>query len=159
MTFPVISGPLKPNTRNHRPAHNWRVVRITLSVVADEKNAPNVTILHNPRCSKSRAALAAADDAGVTAEVTKYLDEPLSYDDLTDLLSVLEDAPSTLVRRDALFKELGLGPADVETSEQVAQLLTKYPKLMERPVLRAGDVAVIGRPTERAEKFLRDHSS
>ena len=39
--------------------------------------ARSVTIFHNPRCSKSRAAPRAAEAAGVDVDVVRYLDEPL----------------------------------------------------------------------------------
>ncbi len=110
----------------------------------------DVTIFHNPRCSKSRAGVAAAPDA----EVVEYLREPLDRPALLDLLARLEDPPSALVRRDPLFRELGLTPADVETADQVADVLAEHPQLMERPVIVKGERAIIGRPTERIAPFL-----
>ncbi|NHN56102.1 arsenate reductase [Calidifontibacter sp. DB0510] len=111
------------------------------------------TLLHNPRCSTSRAALDAAEGADV--EVVRYLDTPLSYADLLALIGKLEDAPGDLVRRDARFKELGLSDTDVETPEQVATVLAEHPALMQRPVLVRGDRAIIGRPKDRVPAFLR----
>lgn len=115
----------------------------------------DLTVLHNPRCSKSRAALAEVDAAGAGAEVIEYLKDPPSRDELLALLAKLEDAPSALVRRDPAFRELGLSASDIETREQVADLLADHPALMERPVLVRGDRAIIGRPTERVAEFLR----
>ena len=57
----------------------------------------DVTILHNSRCSTSRAALAAADEAGVGVEVVEYLKRPLDEAALRDLLGKLEDIPTDLV--------------------------------------------------------------
>lgn len=110
------------------------------------------TIYHNPRCSKSRAAVQAAE--GFEPVIVEYLKEPLTRPQLLDLLTKLEDEPSLLVRRDPLFKELGLTDADVRTPEQVADVLSEHPRLMERPVLVRQDSAIIGRPTERAAEFL-----
>lgn len=112
------------------------------------------TVLHNPRCSTSRAALDAAQEAGVDVKVVQYLKEPLTREALLELLGKLEDAPSDLVRRDATFKELGLTDADVATPEQVADLLVEHPKLMQRPVLVRGNRAIIGRPKDRVPAFL-----
>jgi len=117
-------------------------------VVAD------VIVLHNPRCTKSRAALAAADDAGAEVEVVRYLDEPLDSGALRVLLAKLEDPPSALVRR-ADAKGLGVTLGDLDDTEHVIELLAAHPALMERPVLIRGDRAIIGRPTERAEDFVR----
>lgn len=111
----------------------------------------DVAIYHNPRCSKSRAGLAAA---GPGARVVEYLKTPPSTEELTALLAILEDPPSALVRRDALFKELGLTAGDVASAEQVAAVLARHPKLMERPVLVREGRAIIGRPVERVAPFL-----
>ncbi len=113
-----------------------------------------VTIFHNPRCSKSRAAMAAADTAGVDVNVVRYLDEPPDEATLRDLLAKLEDPPQALVRREN-WKELGVTADDIADAAGVIKVLTAHPQLMERPVLVRGDRAIIGRPTERAEEFLR----
>lgn len=114
----------------------------------------DVTILHNSLCSTSRAALAAADEAGVGVEVVEYLKRPLDEAALRDLLGKLEDAPTDLVRRDAAFAAAGLTDADVQTADQVVAVLLAHPKLLQRPVLVRGDRAIIGRPKDRVPAFL-----
>ena len=94
---------------------------------------------------------------GYEATVVQYLKDPLTEAQLLELLGKLEDEPSALVRRDPLFKELGLSGDDVQTAAQVAALLADHPQLMERPVLVSGDDAIIGRPTERIAPFLAAH--
>ena len=116
----------------------------------------DVTILHNNRCSTSRAAIERLDDAHVEAEVVDYLRQPLDAAALGELLDKLEDPPTDLVRRDAHFAELGLTDADVETREQVVAVLAEHPRLLQRPVLVKGDRAIIGRPKERVAAFLAD---
>lgn len=116
----------------------------------------DVTVLHNSRCSTSRNALACADEAGVAVEVLEYLKTPLDEAALRDLLGKLEDPPSELVRRDPAFAEAGLSDADVQTADQVVQVLLAHPRLMQRPVLVRGDRAIIGRPKERAAAFLQE---
>lgn len=113
-------------------------------------------LFHNARCSKSRAALAAVQEAGVVVEVVEYLKVAPTEQELLELLGKLEDPPSALVRRDPAFAEAGLTAADVQTAEQVARVLAEHPALMERPVLVRGDRAIIGRPTERVAPFLAD---
>lgn len=114
------------------------------------------TVLHNNRCSTSRSALKAAADAGVELEVRQYLKQLLSRDELRHLLAKLEDAPSELVRRDPKFEELGLTDDDVQTAEQVVDVLTEHPELMQRPVIVHGDRAIIGRPKSRVPQFFRE---
>lgn len=116
----------------------------------------DVTILHNQRCSTSRAAIERIEEAEVQAEVVEYLRQPLDASALGELLDQLEDPATDLVRRDAHFKELGLTDADVQTREQVIAVLTAHPRLMQRPVIIKGDRAIIGRPKERVAPFLAD---
>lgn len=114
-----------------------------------------VRILHNPRCSKSRQALALLEDRGVEPTVVRYLDEPLTRDELAALLARLDGDPAALVRTgEALFKELGVDRSTLDDAGVVADLLAEHPKLMERPVVDVGDRAVIGRPPERVLELV-----
>jgi arsenate reductase len=122
--------------------------------MAASASGSGVTIYHNPRCSKSRAAMQAAEAAGVDVDVVRYLEAPPDETTLRELLDQLEDPPHALVRRDD-WKALGITAADVADADGVVTVLQAHPQLMERPVLVKGDRAIIGRPTERAEAFLR----
>lgn len=113
-----------------------------------------ITIWHNPNCSTSKHALARAEALGVEVDVRPYLKRPPSRAELVDVLAKLDSPPSDLVRRDARFAQLGLSDADVATPEQVADVLAETPALIQRPVLIAGDRAVIGRPKDIVDPFL-----
>ncbi len=116
----------------------------------------DVTILHNKRCSTSRAAMDEIATAGTDAQVVDYLAHPLDADALRDLISKLEDPATDLVRRDAHFATLGLTDDDVATPEQIVAVLAEHPRLLQRPVLVKGDRAIIGRPKDRVAAFLAD---
>lgn len=116
----------------------------------------DLTILHHPACSTSRHALDEAAEAGVEVEVVQYLKQPLSRDQLIELIGRLEDPPADLVRKDGFFKGLELDPAAYETPEAVADLLVEHPRLLQRPVLVRGDRAIIGRPKDRVAAFLAE---
>lgn len=118
-----------------------------------------LTILHNPRCSTSRKALEAIEAAGAEVDVVRYLDSPLSERAVLDLLEILEDSPGDLVRRDATFEQLDLAESDVDSPEKVAAVLADDPRLMQRPVLIAEDVAIIGRPFDRVGPFIEEHGT
>ena len=114
-----------------------------------------VRILHNPRCSKSRQALALLTDRGVDPTVVRYLDEPLARGELVELLDRLGGDPAALVRTgEPLFRELGVDRSSLDDAAAVADLLAEHPKLLERPVVVVGDRAVIGRPPERVLELL-----
>lgn len=114
----------------------------------------DVTVLHNPKCSTSRAAIESIEGAGVSAEVHQYLKQPLDESGLRELIGKLEDEPTDLVRRDAFFKDQGLTDADVATVDQVVAVLVEHPRLMQRPVVVKGDRAIIGRPKDRVAPFV-----
>jgi arsenate reductase len=113
-----------------------------------------VTIYHNPACSRSRGALEILVERGVPHDVVEYLKAPPSRDTLASFLAMLPDPPSELVRKDKRFAELGLDAAGYTTPEQVLDLLTAHPELMQRPVVTRGRRAVIARPSEKVLEIL-----
>jgi leucyl/phenylalanyl-tRNA--protein transferase/arsenate reductase (glutaredoxin) len=114
-----------------------------------------VQIFHNPSCSKSRGALQILEERGVDANVVRYLDTPPDRATLERILDAIDTEASSLVRTgDDKFKNLGLTKADVQTREQVLDVLTKHPEVMERPVVFVGDRAVIARPSEKVLDLL-----
>lgn len=63
------------------------------------------------------------------------------------------------MRRDATFEQLDLAESDVDSPEKVAAVLADNPRLMQRPVLIAEDVAIIGRPFDRVGPFIEEHGT
>lgn len=113
----------------------------------------DLTIFHNPRCSKSRAAMDEVEYSEAHADVVRYLDTPPDRATLASVVAKLEDPVADLVRRgDAKAK--GIDVPEVLDADAVIELLLEHPELMERPVLVKGDRAIIGRPTERVAPFL-----
>lgn len=105
-------------------------------------------IYHNPRCSKSRQALALLTDRGIEPEIVKYLDEPPTEAVLRTLLKKLGIGPRELLRKgEAAYKELNLANPDLNDA-QLISAMHHHPKLIERPIVIAGDRAVVGRPPE-----------
>ena len=116
--------------------------------------AEDITIFHNPSCSKSRGALGILQDAGVEPEIVLYKEAPPDRATLEMILDRIDVEPSALVRRDPEFKASGLTPDDIQTEEQVVEVLLAHPALMERPVVVRGDKVVLGRPPENVEGLL-----
>jgi arsenate reductase len=111
-----------------------------------------ITIYHNGRCSKSRGALEILREKGVPHEVRYYLAEPLSRDELSNLLGLLRMQPSELLRRtEAMYKEQ---QAAVTSEDEWLQLMTDHPELIERPIVVNGSRAVVARPPERVLEVL-----
>ncbi|MCW2270187.1 arsenate reductase (glutaredoxin) [Pseudomonas sp. JUb96] len=114
----------------------------------------DLTLYHNPRCSKSRSALELLEARGLAPTVVRYLETPPSAAELKALLGKLGIGARQLLRSgEDEYKELNL--ADTSLSEaQLIDAMATYPKLIERPILIAGDKAVIGRPPEKVLEIL-----
>lgn len=107
------------------------------------------TIFHNPRCSKSRHALAFLQANG-SVNVIRYLESPPSVAELDGVCSLLGVGPEQLIRtKEARFRELGLSLDDPRSREEWLTLLVENPILIERPIVIANGKAVVGRPPER----------
>jgi arsenate reductase len=113
-----------------------------------------VTLYHNPRCSKSRQALALLTERGITPTVIEYLKTPPSEAELRELLRLLGLAPRQLMRRgEAIYKELGLDDPALSEAALIAAM-AQHPVLIERPIVVANGKAALGRPPENVIAIL-----
>lgn len=115
---------------------------------------PNVIIYHNPRCSKSRQALQLLRDQNIEPDVIEYLNTPPTANALKDILRLLGISPRELMRtKEPAYRENHI---DDETlnEQQLIDMMVKYPKLIERPIIIHGNKAVIGRPTDKVLEIL-----
>jgi arsenate reductase len=113
-----------------------------------------VTIYHNPRCSKSRQTLALLQDRGITPAVIEYLDAPPDADTLARILGLLKLAPRQLMRRkEAPYAALGLDDRSL-SDDHLIQAMVDNPILIERPIVLANDQAALGRPPENVLSIL-----
>ncbi|MGE8497594.1 MAG: arsenate reductase (glutaredoxin) [Pseudomonas sp.] len=114
----------------------------------------DLTLYHNPRCSKSRAALQLLEERGLTPGIVRYLDTPLSATELRELLGKLGIGARGLLRSgEDEYTALGLNDPSLDDA-QLIDAMAANPKLIERPILVVGDKAVIGRPTEKLLEIL-----
>ena len=113
-----------------------------------------VTIYHNPNCNSSTNAVRIAEELGVDAEIVIYRKDPPDAATLREIIAKLEDPPTDLVRRDSLFAKLGLTEADVQSVDQIVQVIVDNKMIMQRPLLVTADRAIIGRPKERVTELL-----
>lgn len=113
-----------------------------------------MTLYHNPRCSKSRQALALLNEHGVTPRIVLYLETPPDPATLRNLLGKLGlDARAVLRTGEPEYRTLRLDdPATDEAT--LIEALAAHPALLERPIAVRGARAVIGRPPERVLELL-----
>ena len=91
-------------------------------------------LFHNPRCSKSRQALALLEEHKVEFEVFFYLKEELNRAIIKELLSKLNLAPRDLLRKsEQAYKNFNLSDINI-SDEKIIDAMINYPKLIERPV-------------------------
>ena len=112
-----------------------------------------ITIYHNPRCGKSRECLAFIETYNHPFEVIKYLENPLTFNELEVLLTKLKIQPIELIRtKESIwlnqFKDKTL------SDKEVIQSMVDFPILMERPIAVYGEKAVIARPLELIKTIL-----
>jgi arsenate reductase len=113
-----------------------------------------VTIFHNPRCSKSRETLKLLEENGVQPQVVEYLKETPTKDELKAVLDALGLTPKELMRtKESEYKELGLDNPCL-SDEQLLDAMISTPKLIERPIVIKDGKARIGRPPESVLEIL-----
>ena len=111
-------------------------------------------IYHNARCSKSRATLAILEQNDVDFDVVNYLVNPPSESEIKSILRDLGINARDLLRKgEAKFKELGLSDKTL-SEEHLIKSMIEFPILIERPIVRTGKGAVIGRPPENVNSIL-----
>ena len=115
---------------------------------------PNVTIYHNPRCSKSRQTLALLEEKGIRPTVIEYLKTPPSTSDLKTILKQLNLSARKLIRtQETLYQEKKLNNPTL-TEDELIQAMVDNPVLIERPIVIAGNNAVLGRPPENVLEII-----
>lgn len=113
-----------------------------------------ITLYHNPRCSKSRTALALLRDHGIEPEVRLYLEQPPTAAELKQVLSKLGISARALLRKgEDAYKELNLVDESLSEKALIKAMVT-HPKLIERPIAITRDQAVVGRPPENVLTLL-----
>ncbi|MEM8689560.1 MAG: arsenate reductase (glutaredoxin) [Pseudomonadota bacterium] len=111
-----------------------------------------VTIWHNPRCSKSRRALALIQEQGIDPEIVNYLETPPSAQELKELAELLGQGPDEFIRKgEKVYKELELKGSDDQT---LFAAMSGNPILIERAIVFANGKAVVGRPPEDVLEIL-----
>ena len=103
-------------------------------------------LLHNPRCSKSRAAFTFLNDHSGDFEVREYLKYPLSLSEIKEIASKLAVPPIEFMRtKEVVFVEKNLKN---KSEEELLQAMVDHPILIERPILVLENKATVGRPLE-----------
>lgn len=112
-----------------------------------------ITVYHNNRCSKSREAINYLTENNITFEIRYYLENPLTENEITNLIKLLNIKPIELVRvkeKEWIDTFKGRNLSD----KMIVELLAQFPKLIERPIVSNGEKAVIARPYNLIESII-----
>jgi arsenate reductase len=113
-----------------------------------------ITILHNPKCGKSRATLALIEAHGEAPRIIEYLKNPPNRTELKAILEKLGMGPEQLLRKgEEIYKSKYAGKA--LSDAQWIDAMLEHPILIERPIVIRGNRAVLGRPPENVNTLLR----
>lgn len=115
---------------------------------AIRRTVMNVTIFHNPRCSKSNQTLKLLRNRGIEPDIIEYLSAPPSAEQLKEILDLLAMHPRDLMRKgESPFNDLGLADASLDRNILI-QAMADNPILIQRPIVLSNGKAAIGRPPE-----------
>ena len=129
-----------------------------MPVFLQDRIMSEITIYHNPRCSKSRQTLELLQENNISPEIILYLETPPSKSGLRLLLNKLGINARELLRKgEEAYKEHGLSDTSM-TEDQIIDAMLASPKLIERPIVVAGDKAVLGRPPENVLTLIKGTS-
>ena len=112
-----------------------------------------ITIYHNPRCSKSRQALALLVENAVEPIVVEYLKSPYTKEQLRTLCKKLNMRAQDLIRKNETVYKERFADSELSEEEWIDAMVT-HPILVERPIIENADAAVVGRPPERVMEIL-----
>ncbi len=112
-----------------------------------------ITILHNPRCAKSREGLKYLEEKGITPIVVKYLDVQLNAEEISQIIKKLGIKPIELIRKNEDYYKKEIKGKDFGDGELI-HAMAEHPKLIERPIVINGDKAVVARPAEKIDEIM-----
>jgi arsenate reductase (glutaredoxin) len=118
--------------------------------MAQGRRAVKATIYHNPRCSKSREALAILNEAGADVTVVEYLKTPPARDELARLYARAGMTP----RQGLRMAEDGAKPLKTADADTILDAMATDPLLIERPLVETEKGVRLGRPPEKVREIL-----
>ena len=117
-----------------------------------------ITIYHNPSCTKSKASLELITSMRLKPKVKLYLEEIILYEELNNILNMLNLKPRDLLRKsEKEYKTYNLDNQDFN-DEDIIKLMIQNPILIERPIVIVGKLAVLGRPPENILKLFENRT-
>lgn len=113
-----------------------------------------VQIWHNPRCSKSRQGLQYLSEHGCELDVFNYTTERIDAEELARVIEMSDHPLRDFIRTgEPEYRDLGLDDETL-TVKEFAEIASRHPKLLQRPIVVKDGKAIIARPTNRIDTLL-----
>ncbi len=113
-----------------------------------------ITVYQKPTCTTCRQVYKALKESGVDFNAVNYYVDPLPKNKIKELLRKMGiSAPELLRKNESVYKDLGI--ADKKLSdEQIVDLMSKHPDLIQRPIVEKGSKAILARPADRLKEIM-----
>ncbi len=119
---------------------------------------PTITVYQKPTCTTCRQVHAALKESGVDFDAVDYYVKPIPREKLKELIAKMGITPKDLLRKkESTYKDLKFEEKNY-SEDQIIDLMTVYPDLIERPIVEKGDRAILARPAEKIKDILTDPS-
>ena len=113
-----------------------------------------ITIYHKPTCSTCRQAVQLLKDSGKPFTAVNYYEEPFTKARLKALLKKAGLTPKQVLRtKEDVYKQLKLSERTLSDDELI-DLMVKHPDLIQRPLIDAGETALLARPADNLKQLL-----
>ncbi len=130
------------------------ILLLTPINISMSESIMDVTIFHNPRCSKSRQTLQLIQEQGIEPTIRLYLEDCPSAKEIKEILAKLNISPRELLRKgEDAYKENQLSNKELSDAALI-KAMVEFPKLIERPIVIKGNQAKLGRPPEQVLEIL-----
>ena len=117
----------------------------------------NITIYHNPGCSKSRKTLEILESRGIEPRIVEYLTQPPDAPTLLRLAAALAVPVAELLRKSEDDFKDAADRLPLDDDAALAAWLHDHPRVLQRPIVvdEDGNRAVIGRPPENVLEIIQ----
>jgi arsenate reductase len=117
-------------------------------------NNASLVIYHNPRCSKSRETLHILENSNLSPTIIEYLENPPTQQELKKIIAMLGLPARDLVRTtEQVYEDAGID-MDAMSEDEIIAAICQHPALLQRPIVVAGNRAIIGRPPARVMEII-----
>lgn len=113
-----------------------------------------IKVYHNPRCAKSREAIQWLQEKNYEFQEYRYMDEGLRPDEMEELLEKLDMDAQDLIRKNEKVWKENYSKLDL-SEEELIMVMVEEPRLMQRPIVVQGDLAILARPVEELERLAK----